>query len=249
MYIALNTLAIDSCVMGKSNLYRRSDVAQLDASLKPHAEAPPREDRQRGLKAFGKFMAEDNMIASALWHELGLRHDLSCDVAINVIGDMSLSDYIQRRVRWIRVRKHMILSATILEPLTESVLVGALASASASSLFRFPAWLFLVVHFWLWLTVDLDVYASLAGHHPPPQSRTQFVVAWAVRELLAFPIWLFAVTGSIVVWRGKRYHMLRNGEVRLAQGTDGFMSKFLIWIGVRNAKDMANYEPLDLVQD
>lgn len=116
MYLAINTVAIESCVMGKSNLYRRSDLEQVNGSLKPH---PPRDSNvpssgEFGLIAFANHLSEDNMIAAALWHELGLRHDLSCDIARNVVGNMSLSDYIMRRVRWIRVRKHMVLSATLL---------------------------------------------------------------------------------------------------------------------------------------
>ncbi|KXN85682.1 Ceramide glucosyltransferase [Leucoagaricus sp. SymC.cos] len=107
MYIAINTVALESCVVGKSNLYRRSDVDKLDGSLKPHPPPPSRSfgsssshisDTDHGLAAFSRFMAEDNMIASALWHELDVRHDLSCDVARNAIGNMSLSDYIWRRL-------------------------------------------------------------------------------------------------------------------------------------------------------
>lgn len=217
MYIALNTFAIDSCVMGKSNLYRRSDLERVDGSLQLHVDGSSAGKNERGLRAFGRFMAEDNMVAGSLWHELDTRHDLSCDIALNAIGDMSLGDYILRRVRWIRVRKHMVLSATLLEPFTESVFLGALTSMSVQFLTGFPAWLFLLFHFQLWLAVDLDVYTSLAGHLPPSGTLAWFLTAWVIRELLAFPIWFFAVVGSEVVWRGKKYHMLRNGEVRPAQ--------------------------------
>jgi ceramide glucosyltransferase len=240
MYIALNTLAIDSCVMGKSNLYRKSDLDRVDASLKPHTNA----SGQTGLRVFGRFMAEDNMIASALWHELGLRHDLSCDIAMNAIGDMSLWDFILRRVRWIRVRKHMVLSAMLLEPLTESFFLGILMSLSVKTLTGLPIWVSLPLHFTLWLTADLDVYSSLAGNVLPLGSRTSFLIAWATRELLAFPIWFYAVVGSEVTWRGKKYHMLQNGEVRPSQSSD---SGILGLFGIRTGND--NYEPLELSDD
>src|ERR1700678_2163286 len=35
MYIAINTVGIESCVVGKSNLYRRSDTDRLNGSLVP----------------------------------------------------------------------------------------------------------------------------------------------------------------------------------------------------------------------
>ena len=245
MYIAINTFALESCVMGKSNLYRRSDVDRLDGSLKPHTGNTLDPPTQRGLKVFGKYMAEDALVASGIWHELGLGHDLSCDIAYNTIGDMSLKDYILRRVRWIRVRKHMVLSATLLEPWTESVALGTITALSIRHLFGIPYSLFLVCHFSAWLLVDLDIYRSIAGHPLPQGSRTSFFIAWWIRELLAFPIWLYAVIGSQVTWRGKKYRMLRNGEVEPAKPSAISGLDFpLTWLGLRRRKSIDQYEPL-----
>lgn len=212
MYLAINTVAVDSCVMGKSNLFRRSDIECLDGSLVPIQQQHDT-GQHRGLAAFSRFLAEDNMIGLSLWHELDLRHDLSCDVAYNALGDMSLSDYVWRRVRWIRVRKHMTLPATLLEPFTESVMLSVIGAASALFLMGVTRHLFLPTHFILWILVDLDVYASLAGHALPSSKRWRFLVAWALREVLAFPIWLLAMIGNEVEWRGRKYRVIRNGEV------------------------------------
>jgi ceramide glucosyltransferase len=220
MYVAINTVAVESCVVGKSNLYRRSDLERVNGSLKPispSAEGPCQQG-ERGLAVFGRFLAEDNMIGSALWHELGLRHELSCDVARNIVGNMTFSDYVWRRVRWIRVRKHMEFAATLLEPLTESVVLSIIGFASLRHLTDLPAWAFFIVHFPLWLLVDLDVYASLAGHPVPNAMRWKFIGAWAAREVLALPVWLVAIIGDEVEWRGRKYQVLRNGEVRRAGG-------------------------------
>ncbi|KZP31181.1 glycosyltransferase family 21 protein [Athelia psychrophila] len=219
MYIALNSTAIDSCVVGKSNLFRRSDVERVDGSLKPHDGLRSHPEPTKGLAAFGKYLAEDNMLASALWHELDIRHDLSCDVAHNFVGHMTLADYVWRRVRWIRVRKHMILAATLLEPFTESVVVGVLAAISLRYLTGFPAWIMLVAHFGSFLWVDLDVYESLAGYPLPAASRWQFIGGWIARELLAFPIYMLAIFGNEVSWRGTTYQVLQNGEARATSGS------------------------------
>ncbi|KAH8998827.1 glycosyltransferase family 21 protein [Lactarius hatsudake] len=212
MYVAINAAAVDSCVMGKSNFFRRSDLERLDGSLVPQQRQHD-SGQQRGLAAFSRFLAEDNMIGLSLWHELNLRHDLSCDVAHNTLGDMSLSDYVWRRVRWIRVRKHMSLAATLLEPFTESVMLSVIAAASTQFLTGVTPHLFLPTHFILWILIDLDVYASLAGHALPSSKRWGFLVAWVVREVLAFPIWILAMMGDEVEWRGRRYKVMRNGEV------------------------------------
>ncbi|KAI0079632.1 glycosyltransferase family 21 protein [Panus rudis PR-1116 ss-1] len=245
MYIAINAVGVDSCVVGKSNLYRKSDLERVDGTLKPHT---PGYDYPygHGLAAFGRFLAEDNMIAGALWHELDLRHDLSCDVARNAVGNMSLSDYIWRRIRWIRVRKHMVLAATLLEPFTESIVAGVLASIGLQYLIGFPKILFLVLHFIAWLIVDLDVYASLAGHPVPSGLRWwSFVGAWSLRECLALPIWSYAIWGSTVSWRGGKYMVLRNGEVEsVGQGGRSGERWWRKWFGTKESEPL--YEPLEL---
>ncbi|KAI0307682.1 glycosyltransferase family 21 protein [Multifurca ochricompacta] len=210
MYIAVNAAAVDSCVMGKSNLFRRSDLERLDGSLVRQQYHDSRQGL--GLAMFARFLAEDNMIGLALWHELDLRHDLSYDVAYNALGDMRFSDYVWRRVRWIRVRKPITLVATSLEPFTESVMLGAIVATTMRYLIGMPIQLFLPVHFLLWTLVDLDVYASLAGYSLPSSKRWSFLVAWLVRELLAFPIWILGIIGNEVEWRGRRYKVLQNGE-------------------------------------
>ncbi|KAL4241692.1 Ceramide glucosyltransferase [Abortiporus biennis] len=246
MYIALNSVAVDSCVVGKSNLYRKSDIDRVDGTLKPATASNRDYPHGKGFAAFGRFLAEDNMIAGALWHELDLRHDLSCDVAKNAVGNMSLSDYFWRRVRWIRVRKHMVLVATLLEPFTESVLVGILASFALRHLFGFPIWLFICLHFALWLSIDLDVYASLAGHPLPPGADWwMFVGAWLMREFLAFPIWVFAMGGSVVSWRGNRYIVVKTGEVKKI-GPDTESSGWFNW-GSWRRKTNDNYERLQTI--
>lgn len=210
MYLAINTIAIDSCVVGKSNLYRRSD---LDRTTAQSIEGEPSADK-RGLVAFGSFLAEDNTIARALWHELGLRHDVAFDTAIDTIGRMTLADYVWRRVRWIRVRKHMVLIATIAEPFTECFVAGAIAAVSLRRLLGISPWLFLPVQLLAWLWVDFDVYESLAGRPLPSEKRWRFLAAWFIRELLALPIFLLAIFGNEVVWRGQTYQITKSGRAK-----------------------------------
>lgn len=251
MYLALNAVAVDSCVVGKSNLYRKSDVDRIDGSLKPMSASSRGHSDVRGFPTLARYLAEDNMLASALWHQLDVRHELSCDVAHNAVGNMSLSDYIWRRVRWIRVRKYMVLSATLLEPFTESVLAGILAFLGLRYLIGIPAWFFFLVHFSVWLSVDLDVYASLAGHPLPfGPGWWAFVAAWCIRECLAFPIWVVAMCGNTIQWRGTRYVVLANGEGKRVGG-DSNVSPRRPWRNLwdtwrRKAED---YEPLELATD
>jgi len=243
MYLAINTVAVESCVVGKSNLYRRSDLERVNGSLKPIRSNDPNAKQEGlcGLAAFGKFLAEDNMIASAFWHELGYRHDLSCDVARNVVGNVSFWDYVWRRARWIRVRKHMVFTATMLEPFTESIMLSTIGALSSRFLFGLSPLILIPLHFIILLMVDLDVYTSLAGHPLPQSIRWEFIGGWIARELLTLPIFLYAVFGNEVIWRGKRYRILRNGEADQVQ--PGRDSTFLSWF--RRYRTRKNYELLD----
>ncbi|TCD65664.1 hypothetical protein EIP91_002337 [Steccherinum ochraceum] len=254
MYLAINTVGLDSCVVGKSNLYRKSDLERVDGTLKPHGDAQDF-PHGTGLAAFGRFLAEDNMIGQAVWKELDLRHDLSCDVARTSVGSMSFYDYILRRIRWLRLRRQMLaLIVTIVEPFTESVFLGSLTSISLYYLFSIPVWFFLPVHFVLWITVDVDVYASLAGHPVAFEPGWwPFLGAWVLRECLAFPIWFYALWGSDILWRGKTYAVTQDGEVTLqgnASGRPATNKQRSVWHLLpffRTRND--HYEPLELAHD
>ena len=82
----------------------------------------------------------------------------------------------------------MVVAGTLIEPLTESILLGVLASWSLHSLWALRPWVFLIPHFIAWLVIDLGVYASLAGHDVPVGKRRSFVFAWFLREALALPV-------------------------------------------------------------
>ncbi|KAJ6621572.1 glycosyl transferase family 21-domain-containing protein [Mycena sp. CBHHK59/15] len=223
MYLAINTAAVESCVMGKSNLYRRSDLERVNGSLKPIPSSDPgvTQPGPCGLPAFGRFLAEDNMIASALWHELGSGTNYPA-----ISPAMSSGTF----------RKHMVLSATLVEPFTESVVLSAICAASLRYLFGVSPWISICIHFALWVYVDLDVYASLAGYSLPSAVRWQFLAAWAARELLALPIFLFAIFGSEVIWRGRNYKVLRNGEVIQAEHSRSWFQRFM---------QPKNYDPIN----
>lgn len=118
MYLAINEPAVDSCVCGKSCLFTKTD---LERATRAHSERTRgksevqgamdslSEQDKYGIAAFGEYLGEDNMIGRFIWHDAGMRHAIAPDVAANAVGNMSLEKYFWRRVRWIRVRKYMVL--------------------------------------------------------------------------------------------------------------------------------------------
>ncbi|WVQ83528.1 hypothetical protein IAT38_005669 [Cryptococcus sp. DSM 104549] len=212
MYLAINATAIDSCVVGKSNLYSRTNISHL-TTPSPSLRALP--SPPSGLAGYSPFLAEDNMLALGLWHQLKLKHAMTPDVALDFLGALSVRDYINRRVRWIRVRKRMTLPATLLEPLTESIISGLYGAWAIKRLLGANLFPVFLVHMVAWLMVDLSVRRSLETNVKgvgPPGSLAVFLVAWAAREALALPIWMLAMLSSDVVWRGQKYRIIASGE-------------------------------------
>lgn len=130
MYSAINTVLIAPCIVGKSSMFRRSHLDYLTAPSKSDSRPYP---RRPGVDFFSDNICEDHMIGDRLWkrkifeeveygQKWGKHHLVAGDLAIQPTSNMSVSSYIHRRVRWLRVRKFTVLLATLVEPGTESIL-------------------------------------------------------------------------------------------------------------------------------
>ncbi|KAF2754852.1 hypothetical protein EJ05DRAFT_442938 [Pseudovirgaria hyperparasitica] len=158
------------------------------------------------------------------------------DLAIQPMAGTSVADYIARRARWLRVRKFTVMLATLVEHGTESFAASAYGAYSITTLSYFeerlhipPTWTSFGI-FWLcsvalWCFVDWTQYVLLHSaasievdektptfvRPPLPGHKTrrpfgEWITAWIGRELLAFPIWAWAVFGGVtVVWREKKF--------------------------------------------
>jgi ceramide glucosyltransferase len=148
---------------------------------------------------------------------------------------MPVSEYVARRVRWLRVRKWTTTVATLIEPGVESLLCSAYGSFAITILpwfhntFGIPhTWAAFII-FWgasvfVWMAADWFVYVKLHSRGfvevdsntppfalPPLGSRRrrlhEWVFAWIGRELLALPIWVMAEWGSTIVWRSNTFRI------------------------------------------
>lgn len=128
MYSAINSVLVAPCIVGKSNMFRRSHLNYL-TSTEP-SQVP---GRNPGIDFFSDNICEDHLIGDLLWKrqvpdekQVGQhwgKHALVFgDLAIQPVADMSLRAYLARRVRWLRVRKFTVLLATLVEPGTEAFL-------------------------------------------------------------------------------------------------------------------------------
>ncbi|OOF94797.1 glycosyltransferase family 21 protein [Aspergillus carbonarius ITEM 5010] len=259
MYTAINTVLIAPCIVGKSNMFRRS---HLDYLTTPSPTDPRR--RNAGIDYFSDNICEDHLIGDLLWKkpvreekELGEhwgKHALVFgDLAFQPVANMSVQAYVARRVRWLRVRKFTVMLATLVEPGTESILcscygawgvttvlapyLGDKGYAIAASLSTWTGfWGCFFLSMLAWILVDWTVYIMLHSGRTieldedtpsfarPPRGVTrrsfrQWFAAWLGREMLAFPIWLWAVYGGVTVtWRDRQFRVGLDMKVREIEG-------------------------------
>ena len=177
------------------------------------------------MEFFAKYIGEDNMIAIALCEYCQGRTALTGDVVIQPLeaqGQLnSIIAYCNRRVRWLRVRKYMVFAATLVEPTTESIVCGIMGTFALSNflwgtLFNFKLFAF---HMLCWLVADYDQYQrwmrNIDRTSPRPpwlqkfaaknRSTGRWFQIWLMRELFALPIWIAAMVGHNINWRGKPF--------------------------------------------
>ena len=184
-YTAINTVAVAPCIVGKSNMFRRSHLNALTSALNTSTTST---SSNVGINHFSYNICEDHLIGDLLWR--GTVPDSNPDVptrfknhglvwgdlAIQPIAGMSVAAYIARRVRWLRVRKFTVTLATLVEPGTESFLCSAYGAFAVSylpwlrehlpaSLSSSKSWLTFML-FWLlsvsiWAAVDWTEYILL----------------------------------------------------------------------------------------
>ncbi|KAF1998198.1 glycosyltransferase family 21 protein [Amniculicola lignicola CBS 123094] len=180
-YLAINTVAVAPCVMGKSTMFRKSHLNYVTSS---------NPERSPGIDFFSDNICEDHLIGDALWKqpqafekpgyrpalgEVVEKYGKHCllrgDMCFQPISHTSVAACIARRIRWLRVRKFTVTLATLVEPGTESILCslyGAFALTTLPFAARLgipPTWLsFLVI--WLtgmslWCIIDFFEYLLL----------------------------------------------------------------------------------------
>jgi ceramide glucosyltransferase len=238
-YSAINTVGIAPCIVGKSNMFRKSHLDMLtDPSKNP--DLPADRHHPIGIDYFSSYICEDHLIGDMLFKSSipgFANHGLIYDLAVQPMSGFSVSAYYHRRARWLRARKWTVLIATLVEPGVESLLCCVYFSFAITTIPWFNAvlgipqtwtamsvaWL-LSVTTWMmtdWtlfrklhagdsMAVDLDTpfFARGTGHPGgmPRRPFLEWLPAWLGRELMALPIWVWAVLcGTTVNWRGKRF--------------------------------------------
>lgn len=174
-YSAINTVGIAPCIVGKSNMFRKSHLLQLtDPAQNP--KLPVSANKLTGIDYFSRYICEDHMIGDLLFRcpipgykDHGL---ITGDFAVQPVSNMPVSAYIARRVRWLRARKWTVLAATLVEPGVESLLCNFYFSYAVTTIPWFN-WRFGMPQTWqamgitwlvgvtLWMIIDWFTFNEL----------------------------------------------------------------------------------------
>ncbi|KAI8933220.1 hypothetical protein NX059_009855 [Plenodomus lindquistii] len=180
-YLAINTVAVAPCIIGKSTMFRRSQLNYITSS---------NPERAPGIDFFSDNICEDHLIGDALWKQpqafeergykpakdekkekWGKHAMLFGDFCFQPISHTPVAAYLDRRIRWLRVRKFTVTLATFVEPGTESILCGLYGAYALTTLPYFASigisttwqsflaiWL---IHIAAWCLVDYIQYLLL----------------------------------------------------------------------------------------
>ena len=198
MYTAINTVAVAPCIVGKSNMFRRSHLNYLTSptgagglSSSDPGTSEVLHARNVGIDHFSYNICEDHLIGDLLWRSsipdepsVGNHGLVLGDLAIQPIAEMSVKAYVARRIRWLRVRKFTVTLATLVEPGTESFVCSAYGAFAMTTL---P-----------WMQETLGM----------PHNWSAFILLW----LLSLTIWAaFDWTECLLLHSGRTVEM--GGEV------------------------------------
>ncbi|KAL8998902.1 MAG: hypothetical protein Q9169_002121 [Polycauliona sp. 2 TL-2023] len=153
-YTAISAVAVAPCIVGKSNMFRRSHLNALTESDSY---------RDPGIDYFSENICEDHLIGDLLWKRPvpeavrvaaeregqtpnSPNIDRSCQfrwnnhglltrsLAVQPTCNLPLDAYLARRTRWLRVRKFTVVLATFVEHGTESLCCSAYGAFGMTSL-------------------------------------------------------------------------------------------------------------------
>ncbi|TNN08183.1 Ceramide glucosyltransferase isoform 1 [Schistosoma japonicum] len=190
--IALNQLGV-TCFTGMSYIVKKSILNETG-----------------GLAYFGKYLAEDYFLGTALY-EKGYRIVMSSYPVIQNVSNGTLISYIKRMVRWLRLRLNMVpLVSGILEPISESITLGFLFAITMHYLFDIKLMYPIIIHFILWILLDYILLRCLQNSQLPFSFAT-FLLAWISRELLVYVVFITALSNPWRIKWGDYYYRIYFG--------------------------------------
>ena len=162
-----------------------------------------------GLSAIADYLADDYQISHRLW-ERGFKNVLSHYLIENVVGDMSVADYLVHQARWARAcrtcRPIGFFGYGITHIFALSFLLLILQGVTTLTLSVISAVLILRV------SLAVVLHRKVIGS----RNWLKCLLLLPIKDLMSFGTWLWSFLGRKVFWRGKYYTITEDGRIKSA---------------------------------
>jgi ceramide glucosyltransferase len=177
------------CVIGKSILFRRSELDALG-----------------GLERVKDLLAEDFVLGEIYAHA-GKRVVISSLIVDNINVDASLSRFLARHSRWLKMRVVLHLPGFVADLFSNATFFALLAAALSG---REPAlWVVYAAVIAYKMRADARLVQHLRGY---PLSAAH-LLCMPLRDLLLPCLWVYALFSRTTEWRGERFRLSRGSRL------------------------------------
>jgi ceramide glucosyltransferase len=193
MCTALHLAGIN-CVVGKSMLFRRSELEEAG-----------------GLELVRDILAED-FILGQTYQRMGKRVALSATTVENVNRDIPVTQFMARHSRWLKMRAVIHVGGFVADLLSNPT--PLLAAAWVASGFDWRVGVALAVVAPAKIALDA-FYMRLARGR---SMHLGHLLLAPMKDGLMALIWIYACSSRSVVWRGRRLRLQRGSRLRPDEG-------------------------------
>ena len=182
-------------------------IGEMDFALGPTLAAR-REviDAMGGFDVLGHYLAEDFVIGNRA-PQLGYRVVLSSVVIEHRIGTQTFAGNLQHRLRWARSTRRSRPAGYWGEIFTNPIPLAVLLCLVAPKLWPLLLATALFRALAAWSTAERVL------HDPLTRERWWLI---PFQDLISWLVWVGGFFGNTIVWRGRRYRLLRDGRFQFA---------------------------------